>query len=329
MSALFKKINSYVPQFIGRNFGRKICAIIFAILVYIKISSELLEDEVIYDVPVTFVKHGNIEVLAYKPETVAVTVSGSKNKVRLMSNADIRIEIPVDESILNESYFSPYRNISFGIDLKNIKLPIGIKAINITPGDIAVHLDGLKSKNVLVEPSFRGNLPEDYSVGDIKIVPKFVTVTGPNSIVDQIDSVFTKPIVLDKSTVDSFNIERAFQNTDKNIFISPKKVQLSIDVYKTVGTRIFQNVPVNIMSVRNKEDNYKEILSQNTVNITLGGLNSVLDSLKINQIRAFVDMTRASDPGTYDMKVDCWVTDPSISLKFVEPSVIRVKIGKD
>jgi YbbR domain-containing protein len=329
MLALPKKINSYVPQFIGRNFGRKVCAIIFATLVYIKISSELVEDKVIYNVPITLVKHGNIEALAYKPETVAVAVSGSRNRVRLMSTADIRIEIPIDESVLNERYFSPYKSINFGIDFKNVKLPIGVKVTNITPGGIAVHIDRLRSKNVQIEPSFRGNLPNDYSVGDIKIVPRDVTVTGPDSIIEQIDSVLTKPIILDKSTVDSFSVERAFQNTDKNILISPKTVQVSVEVYKTVGTRIFQDIPVSIMADNNNERSYKETLLPGTVNITLGGPNSALDSLRANQIRAFVDVSKLGGPGVYDIKVGWWITDPNINLKFIDPSVIKVKIEKN
>ncbi len=329
MLALLKKINSYVPQFISRNFGRKLCAIIFAILVYIKISNELVENKMIYNVPVTLVKHGNIEVLAYKPETVAVAVSGSRKRVRLMSTADIRIEIPVDESVLNDMYFSPYKSINFGIDFKNVKPPTGVKVINITPGGIAVHIDRLRSKNVQIEPSFRGNLPSDYSVGDIKIVPRDATVTGPDSIIEHIDSVITKPIILDKGTVDSFSVERTFQNADKNILVSPKSVQVSVEVYKTVGTRIFQDIPVGVMADNNNEHSYKKILLPRTVNITLGGLNSALDSLRVNQIRAFVDASKLGGPGVYDVKVDCWITDPNINLKFIDPSVIKIKIEKN
>lgn len=141
MLALLKKINSYVPQFIGRNFGRKVCAVIFATLVYVKVSNELVENKVFYNVPVIPAKHGSIEVLSYKPEIVAVTVSGSRNRVRLMSIADIKIEIPIDESVLNKSYFSPCKSMKFDIDFKNIKLPRGIKVIDITPRDIAVYID--------------------------------------------------------------------------------------------------------------------------------------------------------------------------------------------
>ena len=43
MLVSLKKINSYVPH-IGGNFSRKVCAIIFVILVYVKISSESVEE---------------------------------------------------------------------------------------------------------------------------------------------------------------------------------------------------------------------------------------------------------------------------------------------
>ncbi len=155
MLALLKKINSYVPQFIGRNFGRKVCAVIFATLVYVKVSSELVETKVFYNVPVIPVKHGSIELLTYKPEIVVVTVSGSRNRVRLMSTADIKIEISVDESVLNKKYFSPYKSMNFGIDFKNVKLPRGVKVIDITPRDIAVYIERTEPKNIQIDSSIR------------------------------------------------------------------------------------------------------------------------------------------------------------------------------
>ena len=108
---------------------------------------------------------------------------------------------------------------------------------------------------------------------------------------------------MNKSTVGIFSIERAFQNTDTNIFISPKTAQMSVEIYNTVGTRVFQDVPVSIMANYNRH--YKETLFSSAVNITLGGSSSALDSLRVNQIRAFVDVSGVNGPGIYDMKVDC------------------------
>ena len=83
MIKLFKKMNSYVPLFIRRNFGRKVIAIFFAILVYVKVSSQLGEEKVLQRIPVNIVAHGDIDVMSYQPSSFNVTIKGPKRKVSL------------------------------------------------------------------------------------------------------------------------------------------------------------------------------------------------------------------------------------------------------
>lgn len=328
MLSFLRKINSYVPNFISRNFGRKMIAVFFAILVYAKVANEISEEKALQDVPITIMKKGNIEVLAYKPENVEVTVQGSRNKLRFLSNANIRIEIPVDEIIINDAETEPAttRTVNYTITPSDVKVPSGISVVEIFPSEISIRLDHMKTKEVPIEVSFQGALPEDYSIGEIKVVPKTVSVSGPDSIIEQIDYLTTKPIILDKGTVDSFSVERPFQIGDKKILISPKSVQVSVDVYKAMDTKLFQGVTVNMLLDHSPVKYYKIHLLTEKVNVTLGGLNSRLDSLKPEQIKAFVDFSKINEPGIYDLNVDCWIMDQGVSLKFIDPPVIKAEV---
>ncbi|HBM16023.1 MAG TPA: hypothetical protein DD381_06755 [Lentisphaeria bacterium] len=326
--SLLKKINSYVPDFISRNFGRKVIAIFFAVLVYAKVSNELAEDKTFQEVPVTIIKKGNIEVLAYKPESVEVTVQGSRNKLKLLSNSDIRIEIPVDGIVLEntESSAVTSKTINYTISPSDVKTPNGISVLEIFPSEISIRIDHLQTKEFPVEVLFQGSLPEDYSIGQINVMPKTVSVTGPGSIIDQIDYLTTKPIILDKSTVDSFSVERTFQIGDKKMLISPKVVEVSVDVYKSKDTRLFQDIPVSLLINHPPIKYYKIKLLTDKVNVTLGGLNSHLSKLQPDQIKAFADLSKVTAPGTYEVNVDCWIMDTGVTLKFIDPSVIKVEI---
>jgi len=325
---LLKKINSYVPDFIKHNFGRKIIAVFFAVLVYAKVSNELAEEKTFQEVPVTIVKKGNIEVLAFKPETVEVTVQGSRNQLKLLSNSDIKIEIPVDGVLLENSETTSVtsKTINYTISSSDIKTPNGISVVEIFPSEISIRIDRLQTKEIPIEVLFQGSLPEDYSIGQINVMPKTVSVTGPGSIIDQIDYLTTKPIILDKSTVDSFSVERTFQLGDKKMLISPKTVQVSVDVYKSKDTRLFQDIPVSLLINQPPIKYYKIKLFTDKANVTLGGLNSHLSQLKPDQIKAFVDLSKITAPGTYEVNVDCWIMDSGVSLKFIDPSVIKVEV---
>ncbi|MEI6054421.1 MAG: CdaR family protein [Lentisphaerota bacterium] len=328
MIEFLKKLNSHVPNFISRNFGRKMVAVFFAILVFAKVSNELSEEKIVQDVSITILKKGNVEVLAYKPETLEVTVKGSRNRLKLLSNSNIRIEIPVDEIELNslESESGTARTVNYTITPGDVKTPNGVSVAEIFPSEISIRLDHLKSKEVPVEVSFQGGLPDDYSIGEIRVVPKVVSISGPGSIIEQIDFLTTKPIILDKGTVDGFSVERTFQIGDKKILISPKSVQVSVDVYKAMDTKLFQNVTVNMLIDHTPVKYYKVHLLTDKVNVTLGGLNSRLSDLKLEQIKAFVDLSKLSKPGIYDLSIDCWIMDPGVSLKFIDPPIIKAEI---
>ena len=164
------------------------------------------------------------------------------------------------------------------------------------------------------------------AIGEIRVVPKVVSVSGPGSIIEQIDFLTTKPIILDKGTVDGFSVERTFQIGDKKILISPKSVQVSVDVYKAMDTKLFQNVTVNMLIDHTPVKYYKVHLLTDKVNVTLGGLNSRLSDLKLEQIKAFVDLSKLTKPGIYDLSIDCWIMDPGVSLKFIDPPVIKAEI---
>ncbi|HJO91978.1 MAG TPA: CdaR family protein [Victivallales bacterium] len=323
----FKKLNSYIPKFIRRNFGRKAIALAFALLVYFKVSNQLGEESIITNIPVNITAYGSVEVLAYAPTKITITVKGSKNKIRLLTASDINIDLKIDKSILKNRNFSPYKPIMFKIDQSDITLPGNINIVKIAPEEIAVHLDTRATKIVKVVPVYKGTLPKDFVKGEIKVIPNTVSITGPRSIIKQIKSLMTQPILLDKTTVGSFQVDKDFQDVDKDILISPKSVQINVEIYKANGTRVFNNIPISILTGDNKVDS-KIKLSQNYVNITLWGLNSHLEMLSRNSIRAFADISKFNKPGIYEAKIDCWLKDSALKVKFIEPSYLKVEILK-
>ncbi|MCP4179328.1 MAG: hypothetical protein GY756_16335 [bacterium] len=324
---LFKKLNSYIPKFIRRNFGRKAIAVAFALLVYFKVSNQLGEESIITNVPVNITAYGNVEVLAYAPTEITLTVKGTKNKIRLLSASDINIDLKVNKNILKNKNFSPYKPIMFKIDQSDITLPGNINVVKVTPEEVAVHLDRRGTKIVKVIPVYKGTLPPDFDKGDIKVIPRNVSITGPESIIKQIKSLMTKPILLDKTTVGSFQVDKDFQDVDKDILISPKSVQINVEIYKANGTRVFENIPVSVLSGDNKSTS-KIKLAQNYVNITLWGLNSDLEMFNRSNIRAFADISKFKKPGIYDAKIDCWLKDSALKVRFIEPSYLKVEILK-
>ena len=324
---LFKKLISYLPLFIRRNFARKVIAIFFAILVYVKVNTQLGEEHVLQHIPVNIVAHGNIEVMNYLPETVDVTISGSKQKINLLTPSDIRIEIPISEITLKQHNYQLNKSFSMNINNTNLYMPAGISLIRVTPADVTIHCDKRITKDVPVTPTFRGYPPMDYERGEVKVIPKMVSLSGPETILNDIKTIPTEPVYLDKSTVENFMVDKKVQSVDNKVLVSPSSVQIKVEIYKTMETSVYDDVPVcALLGKLNTALRFKPKLLSKTVNITLRGPYSKLEMLNKSQIKAFVDLSKYNKPGIYQVKVDCWIKDPRINVKFIEPIMLNVEL---
>ena len=321
----FKKLNSFVPGFIKKNFLRKVIAIFFAILVYMKASTELGEEKIIQSIPINFITHGNVEVMGYKPKTVNLTVRASKKSVNLLTHSSFRIDIPITDAILKKHKNTNYDHIIIDIKQSYIHSPSGVDIISVNPSDLTVRCDKNISKTIPIEPLFKGAPPLDYKKGVITITPKHTTVTGPESILKEVKSVNTDPIQLDMSTVDSFQVEKKLQPIATKIIASPSEVQIKVEIYKALATRVFENIPLFLL-ISNKLIIYTPKLLTRTVDVTLHGPKSHLELLSKNQIRAFIDTAAYNKPGIYEAKVDTWCKDPKLDVKFIEPSFVKVEL---
>jgi YbbR domain-containing protein len=321
----FKKLNSFIPSFIRRNFLRKVIAIFFAILVYMKVSTELGEEKIIQGVPINFVTHGNIEVMGFKPRDVNITIRASKKSVNLLTHSGFRIDIPITDEILKKYKSTDYDHINIDINQSYVHTPSGVDIVSINPSDLTVRCDKNVSKKVPVEPLFKGAPPLDYMKGVITVTPKHVTLTGPESILKEVKTINTDPIILDMSTVDSFQVDKKLQPVAPKVISSPSSVQVKVEVYKALATRVFENIPLFVLS-SNKYEMFTSKLLTHTVDVTLHGPKSHLELLTKNQIRAFVDIASYSKPGIYEAKVDTWCKDSKLDVKFIEPSFVKVEL---
>jgi YbbR domain-containing protein len=322
---LLKKLNSFVPSIIRRNFLRKVIAVFFAILVYTKVSTELGEEKVIQSVPINFITHGNIEVMGYKPRTANITIRASKKSVNLLTQSGFSIDIPITDTILKKYKNTEYNHVNVDIINSYVQKPVGVDIVSITPADITISCDRNISKKVSVEPSFKGTPPLDYKKGEVSITPKHVTLTGPESILKEIKSIDTKPVLLDMSSVDSFQVDKKLQSIAPKIITVPSSVQVKVEIYKALASRVFDNIPLFILDNNNSEAFHAKLLTH-SIDVTLHGPKSHLELLTKNQIRAFVDVSNYTKPGIYESKVDTWCKDSKLNVKFVEPSFIKVEL---
>ena len=155
--------------------------------------------------------------------------------------------------------------------------------INVSPEVIAVTVEKRISKNVKVVPRLRLNFSEKYSlVEPPKVTPAKVVVSGPKTLVERIDSVFTEPVKLDELQ-DTLTFQ-AKLSLPKYVTSEKKYVQIFLNVQKIVDKQ-FRDVQVNIKGVPPKVE---LIIFPTKINVNLRGGINILGKLTDKDIYAYV-----------------------------------------
>jgi len=112
----------------------------------------------------------------YKPQNVTVTVSGPRDKVGSITAGSLKPYIDL-------SSVSKPTTDQFEVKLKiGDKIPDGVR-YSIKPDKVELQIEERKTSQFKVEPVQVGEVAADYNLGEIKITPETINVTGPSSLV--------------------------------------------------------------------------------------------------------------------------------------------------
>ncbi|WP_176012375.1 YbbR-like domain-containing protein [Victivallis sp. Marseille-Q1083] len=316
----------YVPEIIRRDFIRKVIAFSFALLLYFTIATRIGTEEKISNVPVTLDIPAGLINLDKAPQRVTVTVKGSKKALAEVNVSALKVKAQV--------LASNYTGVPYVIRLTpdNVKAPFGTSVVGIDPKDIVVNLEPLESRKVPVVARFDSQdyLEKDYSVGQVKFMPGEVWIRGPKSLVDNIDSVSTQPIPLDRRIIDSFEYSTEAV-VPEGVNVSPTKISAEVEIVKLFTNRVFKSIPLRVLYPSGSEAKMKvELLTAPSVEVTLNGPKGLIGSLKPEVIRPYIDLNNLSDPGTYTLDVACYLNNaPDCSIVSIYPPKVQVKLTRE
>lgn len=310
----------FIPGFIRHDFLRKLIALIFAILVWQRVDSEIAEPDTIRDVPVNISLPANLERTSDKPINVKLEVKASRRILNNLSLKDININIKLDEPAFKKNPMV----ISHRIDpVSDISLPSGITVKQVDPEIISISVDRKVSKTVPIKLDYSGYLLDGYSYRLMGLIPSSVIITGPQSIIRSMKDIKTQPIILKPENVEDFECEVDLVPKD-NITVSRKAVTAQIEIYKKYGIREFNDIPIKTYG--SPASPGKAVLQPAKAFIIVNGVKKSVEIMQDKELHPFVDITGLKVPGTYSLAIKCWVDDKDVKIKAIKPKQVNVEL---
>lgn len=180
-----------VWKVITNNFGLKLLAALFAVILWLvvvniddpKLSQRFSASVVIENADYLTSQGKYFEVLD-DSNTIVFTVTAKRSYLEKLSNTDFKAVANMENAAIDNET---------GIG----KVPIEVTALRYSSlvtiskatQNLEIALDELAQQQYIVTVDTTGTLPEDCALGDVTVSPNLLKVSGPQSVVNQIDHV--------------------------------------------------------------------------------------------------------------------------------------------
>lgn len=222
----------------------------------------------------------NLIVTDIGATSVRATIEGTYYALSRLEAADITAVVDLSGISNSGTYTISYKiNYPFGTDTSSLSV------VSQMPQNISFKVDKLDTKSVEVRGRFSGSVAEGYSFGKMEFEPSTVKISGPQSILDQIDCAWVEcaRTGLDKTV--TYDSDFVLLDADKEPVELDDNVEFRNDtVAVTVPVTAIKTVDLKLKFFAGggaTEDNVKYIVEPATITLsgdaeTLEGINSII-----------------------------------------------------
>ncbi len=300
---------------ITHNWHIKLVSLALASIVWIYVNS-LQEKEKFLSVPVSVIGVPEDYLIASEiPQTVKVVLRGREEKLALVNEEKITAVIDLADS-------------GAGITKNRVKIdestiPQNIAIKEITPRTIETLLEKALTRTVKVVPVIVADLPYGYNLEDVVTEPDSVEIMGPESYLENVESVYTREINLKditETTIFKVNIDTA---NSRITLGQVKSVNVKVVVKEEFVVKRVAGIPVYAM---NLNDGFSFSINNTEVSVLLKLPKRKERDFSENLVYIYVDCADIDKPGMYHLPLLFRSEREDITLVKIEPETAPVEI---
>ena len=183
--------------------------------------------EIALSVPIEFYNTPeHLEISSERIQRAEVRVQGPARVLRQMTNADIDAVIDLAGSRVGEH--------TFDLTAKQIRhVPHNVQIVQVVPSQLRLELDRSASKVVDVTPRVIGTFAAGYRLGEVQVSPEKITIVGPQSRLNNIESAITDPVDATGLVGRATFTTQAFVGDPLVQLMNPEPIHVTVATVKT------------------------------------------------------------------------------------------------
>ncbi|MBN2441680.1 MAG: hypothetical protein JXJ04_10040 [Spirochaetales bacterium] len=304
-----------------KNWPTKIISLIAAILLFLLNRMSNLEEHPL-NVPLSIRLHNDYAIAAPIRQKISVIIKGDPDfEIQQITPEDIEVYIDLLKIDSEGEFTVPiqYKKIGSALEIEPLE-------IDIEPTVISVKLEKkmTKSVDIEVEKNIKGSPARGYMLGGYTYAPTVVQIVGPRSKVEMVDKATTDVIDLSGRTK-NINMTVRLVSIDPLVkFKGGGDIEFSAVIEEIIEERIFDK---KVIVGRDLTEALviEKALPKGTVTVKAPLI--VLDKIKSNDIRLYIDCSNIKNPGKHQKRVKVDIPD-RVEVLRIDPEVVIVDLIK-
>jgi YbbR domain-containing protein len=293
------RVEKLLRKLFVEDWSLKLLSLAIALVLWLLVTGQNQPVTAHLNVQLNFIRPPSLEISNDPPRTVDVMLTGSRNKLDDLTSLDLVATVDISDQRAGERVLRL-------ADKAQISLPQGVKVDGFQPSAVPVRLEEIVERQVPLDPKLEGKPAAGYDIYSVRPSRETVTLRGPESRVAALQRVPTESIWISghKESFTATNV--AVDVPDPKVDVIDPVVNVEIEIGEHRAEKSFSGVTAS------GTDGAR--VQPSSASVTLLGPASLLDSLKPEELKVFVDGSsgpRLELPPALNGKV---------SLKSIQPS---------
>ncbi len=225
-----------IKGLLTRNLPMKAASLCLALVVWAFVQQGQTVEQTVF-AQVSYSWPADLVVAKPPPSRVHMTLAGSRSDMRRIDDQAMKVVVDMSEATEGVQSIDYSRGAIAG-------MPAGVKVLGTRPSSAQLALEPRTGRTVNVEVAQVGQVDEGLRLHSIVVEPSEVTVFGPASVVEAMESIHTNGVKLAGIEGELIQSVAINLNSSKILEVAPQNVQVKIRVESESEERTVAAVPV-------------------------------------------------------------------------------------
>jgi len=248
----------------------------FAIWVFVSGEERIVRD---FEIPLDIQVPDHLALLEAPQANVSVRLRGPESLIQKVNPVGMELGVELSDLPPGAQEVQLAKT-----DLSGI--PRGVDVDYIDPPSVLVRLDDRGKLRFPIDVNFLGQPPQGYAFYGARVTPDELTLEGPRSQLELVDTLRTQPVRLDQQTAPFTATVGAVPGHPSLRVVETTAITVNVDVDVAPVERTFTGVPVEAVG-----QVYETSVSPTHTAVTLSGPPALLERLRSRQLRLVVDVS--------------------------------------